>query len=134
VTLVADTSVVLPALVDGGSSGDRARVSLSGDDLFAPALLDVEVAAALRGRVLGGRLSVVVAGAALRDLADLPIRRFDAVPLLPRIWELRGNLTAYDAAYVALAEMFAAELVTADERLVKSSGPRCRFRLVPVGD
>jgi predicted nucleic acid-binding protein len=130
VTLVADTSVVLPALVDSGSSGDEARSALSGDELFAPALLDVEVAAALRGRVLGGKLSAAVAEGALRDLADLPIRRFDAVPLLGRVWQLRHNLTAYDATYVALAEVFHAELVTADECLARSSGPRCSFRLV----
>lgn len=132
-TLVVDTSVMLPALVDGGPSGDAARAALSDDQLIAPALLDVETAAALRGRVLGGKLHRTAAESALHVLAGLPVRRFDAVPLLPRIWELRSSLTAYDATYVALAETFDADLVTADERLVKSSGPRCGFRLVVVG-
>ena len=129
-TLVADTSVVLPALVDGGAAGEAARAALSGDELIAPALLDVEVAAALRGRVLGGKLLGEAAEGALTALAALPITRFDAVPLLRRIWELRHNLTAYDATYVALAEAFGAGLVTADERLAKSTGPRCAVRLV----
>ncbi len=129
-TLVADTSAVLPALVDGGRQGEMARAALTSDELIAPALLDVEVASALRGRVLGGRLTVELAEAALTDLAALPITRFDAVPLLGRIWQLRDNLTAYDAAYVALAELFGAGLVTADERLAKSTGPQCAVRLV----
>jgi predicted nucleic acid-binding protein len=133
VTLVADTFVVLPALVDGGAAGEAARAALSGDELIAPALLDVEVAAALRGRVLGGKLLGEAAEGALTALAALPITRFDAVPLLRRIWELRHNLTAYDATYVALAEAIGAGLVTADERLAKSTGPRCAVRLVRVG-
>ena len=96
-------------------------------------MLDVEVAAALCGRVQEGKLAVRTAEEALVDLAALPIRRFDAVPLLGRIWDLRSNLTAYDATYVALAEVFGAVLVTADERLVRSPGPRCALRLVTVG-
>jgi predicted nucleic acid-binding protein len=133
VTLVADTSALLPALIDGGSSGDLARAALTGDDLIAPALLDVEVTAALRGLVHGGKLAAEAAEGALADLAALPIQRFDAVPLLRRIWQLRNSLTAYDANYVALAEAFDAVLVTADERLTKSPGLRCAVRLVAVG-
>jgi predicted nucleic acid-binding protein len=134
VTLVTDTSVILPALVDGGLSGETARSALSGEDLIAPALLDVEVAHALRGRVRGGKLDAQFAQDALTDLAHLPIRRFDAVPLLGRIWQLRENLTVYGAAYVALAEVFDAVLVTGDARLAKSNGPRCAIRLIVSGD
>jgi predicted nucleic acid-binding protein len=131
---VPDTSVVVPALLDGGVAGEVARTALSfGDVLVAPALLDIEVAHVLRGRVRGGKLDPELAGAALTDLARLPIQRFDAVPLLGRIWELRDNVTAYDATYVALAELFDAALITADSALVGAGGPRCRFRLISTG-
>jgi predicted nucleic acid-binding protein len=132
VTYVADTSVVLPALADGGAAGDAARAALevTPDVLLAPALLDTEVAQALRGRVRGGKMGAGSAAGALADLASLPIQRCDAVPLLARIWELRDNLTAYDATYVALAELLGAVLITADSRIVKSSRPRCEFRHV----
>ncbi len=133
-TLVADTSAMLPALIDDGPAGRAARRALGDDTIIAPALLDVEVASALRGRVLGGRLDAESARQALADLAALPLERFDAVPLLARIWELRNNLTAYDATYVALAEVFDAVVVTADERLAASTGPRCRFRIVTGGN
>jgi predicted nucleic acid-binding protein len=133
VIVVADASVVVPALVDGGSSGDAARAALSATDLLAPALLDVEVVHVLRGRVRAGKLVAALASHALDRLAELPIERYDAVPLLSRMWELRDNLTAYDASYVALAEVFEATLVTADLRQVEASGPRCAFRHVTAG-
>jgi predicted nucleic acid-binding protein len=129
-TFVADTSVVVPALVDAGSAGDAARSALSVADLIAPTLLDVEVLHALRGRVLGGKLRRETAEGAIRDLRRMPLDRYDVLPLLDRVWALRDNLTAYDATYVALAERFDATLITADERLVKSSGPHCEFSLV----
>jgi predicted nucleic acid-binding protein len=130
VICVPDTSVVVPALVDGGVTGDIARNALSfGDLLIAPALLDIEVAHVLRKRVRSGKLAEELARAALDDLADLPIRRVDVVPLLRRMWELRDNVTAYDAAYVALAERLDAALITADVALAGASGVRCRVRL-----
>jgi predicted nucleic acid-binding protein len=128
--IVADASVTVTALVDGGDAGKRARAALSGDGLCAPALLDVEVLQALRGRVRGGRLGAEPATRAVADLARLPIRRLDSVPLLERIWRLRDNVTAYDAAYVALAEALDAVLVTADARLAAAPGPRCRFEVL----
>jgi predicted nucleic acid-binding protein len=131
-TRVPDASVMVAALVDSGTSGVASRFALAGEDLIAPALLDTEVAHALRGRVAGGKLDHDVARRALADLAALQIERFDAVPLLTRMWELRTNLTAYDATYVALAEAFDATLVTADLRLVRASRPRCRFDHVTV--
>jgi predicted nucleic acid-binding protein len=66
----------------------------------------------------------------LQDLADFPLYRYSHVPLLPRIWELRHSLSAYDAAYVALAEALDAPLVTRDRRLAASSGHRARIELV----
>ncbi|MHB1063023.1 MAG: type II toxin-antitoxin system VapC family toxin [Georgenia sp.] len=99
----------------------------SGDALFAPAHLDVEIVSALRGLARNNpRLERVVPDA-LEHLAGFPIRRTPVPPLLDRIWELRHNITAYDAAYVALAERLDAVLVTCDTKLVNASGPRCAF-------
>jgi len=67
---------------------------------------------------------------AIADLRRIPMERCDMLPLLDRVWQLRDNLTAYDATFVALAEDFDAVLVTGDERLAKSTGPRCRFQIV----
>lgn len=67
---------------------------------------------------------------ALRHLAGFPIQRMPLAPLLQRIWELRDNVTAYDAAYVALAERLDGALITCDAKLVGASGPRCRFELI----
>jgi predicted nucleic acid-binding protein len=130
VAIVADTSALLPALVDAGSAGQAARVALNVPDLIAPALIDVEVVHALRGRVRGGKLEARIAVQAIADLRRIPMERFDMLPLLDRVWQLRENLTAYDATFVALAEAFDAVLVTGDERLAKSTGPLCGFQIV----
>jgi predicted nucleic acid-binding protein len=130
VTVVADTSALLPALVDAGSAGEAARAALSVPELIAPALIDVEVLHVLHGRVRSGKLKVERAAEAVADLKRMPLERFDMLPLLERVWQLRDNLTAYDATFVALAESFDALLVTADERLSKSPGPRCRFQVI----
>lgn len=102
----------------------------SGDALFAPAHLDAEVVSALRG--LARRSSALHAAvpAALRHLADFPIRRMPLAPLLPRIWELQVNITPYDAAYVALAERLDGPLVTGDGKLAAASGARCTFDVI----
>src|SRR5690348_10945975 len=91
----------------------------------APELLDVEVGSAIRRLELGGRLSARRARTAMRDLEALPLARAPHRPLLDRCWELRHSLTFYDAAYVALAEITNDQLVTADGRLARASGPRC---------
>lgn len=99
----------------------------TGDALFSPAHLDVEIVSALRGLARNNpRLERVVPDA-LAHLTDFPIRRMPIPPLLDRIWELRHNITAYDAAYVALAERLNAVLVTCDARLVDAGGSRCTF-------
>jgi predicted nucleic acid-binding protein len=118
------------ALLDVGSSGEAARAALSVPDLIAPTLIDVEVLHALRGRVRGGKVEPRVAVQAIADLRRIPMERCEILPLLERVWELRDNVTAYDATYVALAEAFDAVLVTGDERLSKATGPRCRFQVV----
>ena len=98
-----------------------------GDTLFAPAQLDAEVVSALRGMALHNRRLDVVVPSALVHLAGFPIRRMPLPPLLERIWELRHNITAYDGAYVALAERLDAVLITCDVRLATAIGPECTF-------
>jgi predicted nucleic acid-binding protein len=97
------------------------RITASGS-LHAPHLLDFEVASALRGLVLGGEVAPDRAATALSALDTLDVVRYPAARLIDRIWHLRGNLTAYDAAYVALAEALDVPLLTTDERLARSTG------------
>ena len=128
--LVVDASVLAPALADDGPDGDIARASLRGQALVAPALIDLETISAFRGRAHGGQLDARRAALALADLTELPLRRVAHGPLLARCWELRENVTVYDAAYVALAELLDVALLTADARLVHAPGTRCRFDLL----
>lgn len=102
----------------------------AGDALFAPAHLDAEVVSALRGLARPNRRLRAAVPGALRHLAGFPIRRMPLAPLLGRMWELRDNLTAYDAAYVCLAERLDGPLVTCDGRLRGASGPRCAVELI----
>ena len=95
----------------------------------APELLDVEVVQVLRRYARSGELDERRGRQAIDDLAGLPIERYAHGPFLGRAWELRDNLTAYDAVYVALAEALGAPLVTRDERLAASSGHRARIEL-----
>lgn len=117
--------MLAPALADDGADGDRARLRLRGEQLVAPELVDLEVLSTLRRAVRAGRLDERRSGQALDDLAALPLRRVPHLPFLARAWELRDNLTAYDAAYVALAESLRALLLTADGGIEKASGIRC---------
>jgi predicted nucleic acid-binding protein len=128
--IVVDASVLASALADDGADGDRARRRLTGQALAAPELVDLEVASVVRRAALGGRLDERRARQVLTDLTALPVRRVPHRPLLPRIWELRENVTVYDAAYVALAELLGTTLVTADNRLVRAPGVRCGVELV----
>lgn len=98
----------------------RETLRIPGIDLHVPALCDVEVTSGLRRATLQKRLSATRARDALDDYRDLPLLRHGHVALLGRIFELRANFSAYDATYVALAESLGAELLTADERLVRS--------------
>lgn len=125
--LVIDASVLAPALADDGADGDRARVRLHGESLAAPELVDLETASVIRRALFAGRLDNRRAELALTDLAALPLSRVPHRPLLVRCWQLRENLTVYDAAYVALAELLDVVLVTADARVAGAPGPRCEF-------
>lgn len=128
--IVVDASALAPALADDSADGHRARAALRGQDLTAPELLDLEVASVLRRQVAAGLLSGHRVEQALADLLALPLRRVRHAPLLPRCWELRHNITMYDAAYVALAEVLGVALITADERLSKAPGMRCAMHLL----
>ncbi len=100
-------------------------------ELAAPHLLDCEVLNGLRNLLIGGNLTEEQAVAALRVFGDIEIERFAVSTLRPRIWELRYSMTAYDGAYVALAESLDVDhLLTADARLANAPGPRCRVRLL----
>lgn len=128
--LVVDASVLAVALADDGADGDAARSRLRGEDLAAPELLDLEVASVLRRQMLAGALDSRRAGFALDDLAAMPLSRAPHLPLLQRSWELRENLTIYDAAYVALAEALGVHLLTGDRRLARAPGPRCQIEVL----
>jgi predicted nucleic acid-binding protein len=98
--------------------------------LYAPHLIDVEVAQVVRRYAAAGELDAERGREALTDLADFPLLRYPHDLLLPRIWELRHNMTAYDAAYVALAEALGAPLLTLDRRLAAASGHHAHVELV----
>ena len=130
--IVVDASVLTVALVDDGVDGDRARSRLRGERLAAPELVDLEVLSVLRGLVRSGQVLPRRASLAIDDLQAMPIERVPHRRLLERCWELRDNITPYDAAYVALAEALEVSLVTGDARLARSTGPRCRIEVLTV--
>lgn len=128
--IVVDASVLVTALADDGPDGDRHRARLVNERLAAPHLIDVEVVSAWRRLAAAGRLDERRAAFARADLRSLPLDRVPHGPLLDRSWELRGSVTAYDAVYVALAEMLDAPLLTLDERLASAHGPTCVIEVV----
>jgi predicted nucleic acid-binding protein len=131
-TLVVDASVVVAALVDGGDLGRWAEHILLSGPQVAPHLMPVEVANVLRRSVQGGEISADSASLAHADLQALRVEFFPYEAVAVRSWELRENLTLYDAWYVALAEILDAELATLDRRLTRAPGERCGF-VVPQG-
>ena len=128
--LVVDASVLLPALAFDGPDGDTARARLRGQSLVAPELIDLETVSVIRRLLHAGQLHTHRAGHALTDLVELPLRRASHRPLLARCWELRENVTVYDAAYIALAELLEVPVLTADTRLANAPGARCQFELL----
>ena len=127
--IVADASILVVALADDGPDGDQARARLSREHLAIPELADLEVASVLRRQMKAGTLDARRARLAVDDLAALPARRAPHRPLLPRCWELRDNLTIYDAAYVALAEAMNTTLLTGDRKLAGAPGPQCPIEI-----
>jgi predicted nucleic acid-binding protein len=128
--IVIDAGVVVTALADDGSDGASARSRLAGARLAAPHLIDLEVVSAWRRLEAAGDLAPGRVGQALEDLGALRIERVPHSELLGRCWELRANVTVYDAAYVALAEVLEATLVTADRQLAAAPGLRCDVELI----
>lgn len=124
--IVLDASAAVLALVADG----EARRLLSTTPTAVPHLADVEVASALRSQVRRQRVPLDAARRALDRWTRLGLHRFAVVGLLGRVWDLRENLTAYDATYVALAEVLGCDLVTADGRLAAAPGPTCSIRVV----
>jgi predicted nucleic acid-binding protein len=122
-TIVLDASAAIEILLRTARGEPLAARLLAPDtSLHAPHLLDVEVAQVLRRFVARGEIAPERARQALVDLADLPWERYPHDLLLPRAWELRENLTAYDGVYVALTEVLAATLLTADGRIARAPG------------
>jgi predicted nucleic acid-binding protein len=128
--IVIDASVLVTALVDDGSDGRSVRARLRGVELAAPAHLDVEFLHALRGLVRSEQTSPERSDRAVALLGRTPLRRFALSMVASRTWQLRDNLTPYDAAYVALAELLSAPLVTSDARMTRATGPRCVIELI----
>lgn len=125
--IVVDASAALCALLNNGPS----RRALATQQLHAPHLIDSEVASGLRRRVLGKELDVAAGRLALDAMRRLAVTRYPVVGLLDRVWELRENVSAYDASYIALAESLDCALLTADARLSRAAGPRCVISVVP---
>ena len=129
--IVVDASAALEVLLRTPSAAAvEARLFGAGPTLHAPHLIDVEVAQALRRYATAGEIDSERGRSALTDLADFPVRRYPHDFLLPRVWDLRHNLTAYDAVYVALAEALDAALLTRDRRLAAAPGHSARIELV----
>lgn len=128
--IVLDASVLANAFTDDGPVGLAARAELARDVHWAaPEHLGVEVFSAIRGRWLGRKISEQRARDALTALASSTV---DLVPighLLERMWDLRNNVSGYDAAYIAVTETLDCALVTADGRLGRVSGLRCEIRV-----
>jgi len=127
---VVDASALVHYLLES-DIGRRVEHRLRGSRLLdVPHVVDLEVASAFRRLDAAGIVSSRRAQQALEDLLGLPLKRYPARVLLPRVWELRRTLTAYDASYVALAEALSAPLVTSDGRLARSHGHRAEIDLV----
>jgi predicted nucleic acid-binding protein len=128
---VVDASVLVAFYAaDEPRRAEVARRLSGGDQLFAPAHLDAEVVSALRGLARKFPLLSSTVPEALRHLAAFPLRRVPLAPLVGRMWELRDNITPYDATYVALAEELGCPLITCDAKLAASGGSRCVFDLL----
>ncbi|MCD0442465.1 type II toxin-antitoxin system VapC family toxin [Glycomyces sp. A-F 0318] len=130
--LVVDASAIAALLIAGGERGEWVAKQVLGKRLFAPEMLYYETANILRRESRKGTIDETTASVGYRDLLAMKIYCEPFSVLANRVWELRGSVTAYDASYIAVAEWRQAPLLTADLRLTRSNGPRCRF-LTPPG-
>ncbi len=129
---VVDASVLVAATADSGPEGAWAEELVSRRNLVAPDLALVEATNILRRLEAAGRLERIEAGAAARDVLQLDLELVPFAPFADRVWELRHNVTSYDAWYVAAAEELDLPMATLDRALAAASGPRCRFLLPPL--
>jgi predicted nucleic acid-binding protein len=127
--LVVDTSAVLEALAASDPPPGLLERLASDGDLHAPHLIDTEMLHALRRMCMAGEIGDDRAADARGDFAELAVVRYPHEPLNDRVWELRHNLTAYDATFVALAEILEAPLLTCDARLASAPGHDARIEL-----
>ncbi len=123
--VVCDASALVALLLDSGPDGRWVTHALTGVSLAAPALLAFEAANIIRRSELAGTVTADQASQAHDDLLELAIEYWPYELLQPRAWELRHNLSSYDASYVALAEMIDVSLVTLDRRIARAPGVRC---------
>jgi predicted nucleic acid-binding protein len=129
--IVVDASALVEVLLGLPMADDVGkRLFEAGQSLHVPHLIDVEILQVVRRYAVGGEISLRRAAMAVDDLADLRLNRYAHDVLLPRAWDLRNNLTAYDAVYVALAELMDVPLLTRDRRLAAASGHRAQIELV----
>lgn len=129
---VVDASLLVAATSDAGEEGRWAEDVVRAGGLIAPHLALVEATNILRRFEIEGRLNRVEAGAAVRDLHLFDLELVPFTPFAERVWELRANVTSYDAWYFAVAEQCDLPLATLDRRLARATGPRCRFLLPPL--
>ncbi len=131
--IVIDASVLANVVGDDGSAGRAARTRIAADSQWSsPDLVDVETVSVLRTRWRAGDLTVRRFRSAVEDLLALPIVRFPVGPLMMRAYELRSNVSPYDATYVALAEGLSCPLVSSDGRLARAPGIRCHVDILTV--
>ncbi len=130
--VVCDASALVALLLDSGRDGRWVDEALAGAHLAGPSLLAFETANIIRRHELAGIVSADQAAQAHADLLDLAIEWWPYELLAGRAWELRHNLSSYDASYVALAKMLEATLVTLDQRIGGASGPRCTILTPPA--
>ena len=123
--VVCDASALTALLIDAGPDGQWVTAAIADAALTAPSLVDFETADIIRRHELAGLISPDQAAQAHADLLDLAIEHWPYELLATRAWELRLNLSIYDAGYVALAELLDVELVTLDRRVARAPGPRC---------
>jgi predicted nucleic acid-binding protein len=129
--IVVDASVLANVIGDDAGDGRRARQEFrDAEAVAAPDLVDVETVAVLRKRWLSGTITDQRFADAVADLEDLEFDRYPTLQFMARAYELRANVTAYDAAYVGLAEELGCELLTADAHLARAAGPRCAIRVI----
>ncbi|HPZ94689.1 MAG TPA: type II toxin-antitoxin system VapC family toxin [Mycobacterium sp.] len=130
--VVCDASALVTVLLDAGPGGTWLARRLDGVELCAPALLLFECSNVFRRHEVGGLISADQAAQAHADLLALPMELFPYEVVAQRVWALRNNLTSYDGAYVALAELLGTPLITLDERLASAPTIRCDVEVPPV--